>query len=58
MDQALLIVGERVSAAPNDKRELVPTAAVISPVVAPQVETILVVRLARRCPRARRFRGY
>lgn len=42
VDMSLLIVGERVSAAPNDKRELVPTAAVISPVVAPQVQTILV----------------
>ena len=42
VDQAMLIVGERVSAAPNDKRELVPTAAAISPVVAPQVRTILV----------------
>lgn len=42
VDQALLIVGERVSTAPNDKRELGPTVAAISPVVAPQVETILV----------------
>jgi transposase len=42
VDQALLIVGERVSTAPNDKRELGPTMAAISPVVAPQVETILV----------------
>ena len=42
VDQALLIVGERVSAAPNDKRELVPTVAAISPVVVAQVETILV----------------
>lgn len=42
VDMSLLIVGERVNAAPNDKRELVPTAAVISPVVAPQVQTILV----------------
>ncbi len=42
VDQAMLIVGERVSAAPNDKRELGPTVAAISPVVAPQVETILV----------------
>ena len=42
VDAALLIVGARVSTAPNDKRELVPTAAVISPVVAPAVATILV----------------
>ena len=42
VDQALLIVGERVSTAPNAKRELAPTVAAISPVVAPQVETILV----------------
>lgn len=42
VDQALLIIGERVSAAPNDKRELEPTVAAISPVVAPQVKTILV----------------
>jgi transposase len=42
VDQALLIVGERVSTAPNDKRELGPTVGAISPVVAPQVETILV----------------
>jgi transposase len=42
VDQALLIVGERVSAAPNDKCELVPTTAAISPVVAAQVGTILV----------------
>lgn len=42
VDQAMLIVGERVSTAPNDKRELVPTAAAIPPAVAPQVETILV----------------
>jgi transposase len=42
VDAALLIVGERVSTAPNDKRELVPTTAAINPIVAPQVETILV----------------
>ncbi|MEO5960692.1 MAG: transposase [Opitutaceae bacterium] len=42
VDQALLIVGARVSTAPNDKRELGPTVAAISPVVAPQVGTILV----------------
>jgi transposase len=42
VDQAMLIVGERVSTAPNDKRELAPTVAALSPVVAPQVETILV----------------
>lgn len=42
VDQAMLIVGERVSVAPNDKKELVPTVAAISPVVAPQVKAILV----------------
>lgn len=42
VDAALLIVGERVSTAPNDKRELAPSTAAISRVVAPQVETILV----------------
>jgi hypothetical protein len=42
VDETMLIVGARVSTAPNDKRELVPTAAAISPVVAPQVGTILV----------------
>ena len=42
VDETMVIVGARVSTAPNDKRELVPTAAAISPVVAPQVGTILV----------------
>src|SRR5260221_7398562 len=42
VDEAMLIVGERVSTAANDKRELVPTAAAISPAVAPEVKTILV----------------
>jgi Transposase DDE domain len=42
VDQALLIVGERVSTAPNDKQELGPTLAAISPVVAVQVQTVLV----------------
>ena len=42
VDEALLIVGQRVSAAANDKRELGATVAAISPVVAPQVKTILV----------------
>jgi transposase len=42
VDQAMLIVGERVSDAPNDKQELAPTVAVISPVVAPEVQAILV----------------
>lgn len=44
VDAAMLIVGARVSTAANDKQELVPTAAAISPVVAPQVGTILVDR--------------
>jgi DDE family transposase len=42
VDQQMLIVGQRVSAAPNDKGELVPSVAAISPVVAPQVSAILV----------------
>jgi transposase len=42
VDEALLIVGERVSVAANDKQELVPTAAAISPVVAPAVRTLLI----------------
>ena len=42
VDAAMLIVGACVSVAPNDKKELVPTVAAISPVVAPQVKTILV----------------
>jgi hypothetical protein len=42
VDAAMLIVAERVSPAANDKQELPATAAAISPVVAPQVETILV----------------
>lgn len=42
VDEAMLIVGACVSVAANDKKELVPTVAAISPVVAPQVKTILV----------------
>jgi transposase len=42
VDGAMLIVGERVSPAANDKQELPATTAAISPAVAPQVETILV----------------
>jgi len=42
VDGAMFIVGARVSAAPNDKKELVPGVAAISPVVAPEVNTILV----------------
>jgi len=41
VDAALLIVGERVSVAPNDKKELPPTVAAICPVVAQQVEAVL-----------------
>lgn len=40
VDEAMLIVGERVSTAANNKRELVPTAAAISPAVVPAVKTI------------------
>ncbi len=42
VDGAMLIVGAQVSVAPNDKRELVPTLAAISPVVAPEVSAVLV----------------
>jgi transposase len=41
VDQAMLIVGERVSDAPNDKQELAPTVAAISPVVASEVKAVL-----------------
>ena len=42
VDQGMLIVGERVSVAANDKQELVPTVAAISPVVVEEVQVILV----------------
>jgi len=42
VDQAMLIVGAQVSVAANDKRELIPTVAAISPVVANEVTTVLV----------------
>ena len=42
VDAALLIVGERVSDAPNDKQELVASVAAISPVVAAEVRAVLV----------------
>ena len=42
VDEQMLIVGERVSVAPNDKEELVPTVAAISPVVAEEVQAVLV----------------
>lgn len=42
VDAAMFIVGERVSVAANDKQELPPTVAAISPVVAPEVKAILV----------------
>ena len=42
VDERMLIVGERVSVAPNDKQELVPTVAAISPVVAGAVQAVLV----------------
>lgn len=41
VDQAMLIVGQRVSTAANDKQELPQTVAVINPVVAGQVDTVL-----------------
>jgi transposase len=42
IDEAMLIVGACVSVAANDKKELPPTVAAISPVVAPQVKTVLI----------------
>ena len=41
VDEAMLIVGQRVSVAANDKRELVPTVAAISPVVMEEVQAVL-----------------
>ena len=41
VDQAMLIVGERVSVAANDKQELAPTVAAISPVVMGEIKSIL-----------------
>ena len=41
VDEAMLIVGQRVSAAPNDKEELVASVAAISPVVAGDVQAVL-----------------
>lgn len=42
VDGAMLIVGERVSDAPNDKQELSPSVAAISPEVSPEVKAVLV----------------
>jgi len=42
VDEAMLIVGQRVSDAPNDKEELAPSVAAISPVVAREVKAVLV----------------
>jgi len=42
VDQAMLIVGARVSDAPNDKQELPASVAAISPVVKAEVKNILV----------------
>jgi hypothetical protein len=42
VDQAMLIVGQRVSVAANDKQELAPTVAAISPVVVEEVKAVLV----------------
>lgn len=42
VDEAMLIVGERVSDAPNDKQELPADVAAISPVVAAEVLAVLV----------------
>src|SRR5207249_10379430 len=40
VDEQMLIVGQRVSVAPNDKEELVPTEAAISAVVAAEVSAV------------------
>lgn len=42
VDEAMLIVGQRVIDAPNDKQQLVASVAAISPVVAAQVQAVLV----------------
>jgi transposase len=42
VDAAMIIVGERVSDAPNDKQELPASVAAISPVVAPEMQAVLV----------------
>jgi transposase len=42
VDEAMLIVGQRVSDAPNDKQQLVASVGAISPVVAAQVQAVLV----------------
>jgi len=42
VDEQMLIIGQRVSVAPNDKQELVPTVASISPVVARELKAVLV----------------
>jgi hypothetical protein len=42
VNEAMLIVGQRVSDAPNDKQELVPNMAAISPVVADDLHAVLV----------------
>ena len=42
VNEVMLIVGQRVSAAPNDKQELVASVAAISPVVAGEVHAVLV----------------
>ena len=41
VDEQMVIVGERVCEAPNDKEELVPTVAAISPVVVAEVKVVL-----------------
>ena len=41
VDEAMLIVGQRVSTAPNDKEELAASVAAISPVVAGEVRAVL-----------------
>jgi transposase len=42
VDEQMVIVGERISVAPNDKEELAPTVTAISPGVAEEVKAVLV----------------
>ena len=42
VNEVMLIVGQRVSAAPNDKQELVASVAALSPVVAGDIHAVLV----------------
>lgn len=41
VDENMLIVGAQVSQAPNDKEQLIPTLAAVSPEVKPQIKAVL-----------------